>query len=351
MLTVARATTLSLQVSKEEDSSNHIVSGKLESYINPHGIEDKIITIKINETTTGDYYEENVTTDNNGEFDLPRTFKALESGTANYLISAMFAGEYGGHVEAWAKTPDGSSYAVCTTDQWNYKASATSTSLSVKPQATHATNQTKTQEEMQEEAESEGWLTVWHEFNWWYPWYRVHIQINVNPRIHVGFNPILPGGETADWERLEIFGAIMAEVVQEIIVDAIGLFAGYFAAKLLSIWNPAVGIIAEAVKGSLQFALLVANEWNDKIGLLASSIVSFIMGFIALKVEIGKAFIETLYHLISGAASAALTDLSWKLLHVIFVAQFTGRWWLDYVDAAINWFIGSIALVRYLTMG
>jgi hypothetical protein len=100
MLSVAASTVLSLSVAKDEVPSEHVVSGKLAKRVGNNPVTNRIVTIKINETNTGDYFEENVTTDNNGEFDLPRTFKALESGTANYLISALFAGEYGGHVEA-----------------------------------------------------------------------------------------------------------------------------------------------------------------------------------------------------------------------------------------------------------
>jgi len=33
----------------------------------------------------------------------------------------------------------------------------------------------KTPEELQQEAEESGWLTIWHEFNWWFSWYRFHI--------------------------------------------------------------------------------------------------------------------------------------------------------------------------------
>jgi hypothetical protein len=344
MLTVGRETVLSLNVSVGA-GYNHTVSGALTCEGVP--VSGRQVEVKVNWTSVA-----NVTTLADGSYSVTLNLKAVEDKPTNYHIETAFYGDNALNLTALDTLPNGTVYTVCTTLQYTtYKPAASVTTLAVDPQTTAATTQKKTSEQMQQEAQQDGWFTVWHEFSWWYPWYRVHIQTNVNPRIHIGFNPVLPGGEIADWERLEVFGMVVAEVVQEIIVDVIGLFAGYFAAKVLSVWNPAVGIIAEAVKGALQFALLVAYEWNDKMGLLVSSIVSFIMGFIALNVEIGKAFIQVLYHSISGAASAALTDLHWKLLHVIFVAQFTGRWWLDYVDAAINWIIGGIALIRYLTMG
>jgi hypothetical protein len=91
MLSVARSTVLSLSVTKDEVSSEHVVSGKLAKYVGNDPVTGKTITIKINETTTGDYFEENVTTDNDGEFDLPKTFKALESGTAGFCFSSYSA--------------------------------------------------------------------------------------------------------------------------------------------------------------------------------------------------------------------------------------------------------------------
>jgi hypothetical protein len=208
----------------------------------------------------------------------------------------------------------------------------------------------KTPEEMQQEAEQKGWLKVWHEFTWWYPWYRLRIKININPTIHVAFNPIFPGGESYNWEGLEIFTAIAEEVIQEFIIDVIGIFTGYLAAKALSIWNPAVGIFAELAKGVLQFGLLVASNWDNKMRLLVSAVVNVIMGFIALKSSIGKAFIEALCRLTAAPASSALLNLHFKLLHVLFVAEFIGRWWLDILEVAIDWVIGGIALGRFLTM-
>ena len=62
----------------------------------------------------------------------------------------------------------------------------------------------KTSEELQQEAENSGWLQVWHEFTWLYPWYRMHFNFTMNgARIDIGFNPVLPGGETTEYSGLE----------------------------------------------------------------------------------------------------------------------------------------------------
>jgi len=86
---------------------------------------------------------------------------------------------------------------------------------------------------MQQEAEQSGWLTTWHEFSWWYPWYRLHTKFTMNNAIiHIGFNPVLPGGEIVEYSGLE--GALpklnpepdltpeeMSRIVEEAMTEAI----------------------------------------------------------------------------------------------------------------------------------
>ena len=246
---------------------------------------------------------------------------------------------------------NGTRYAVCTTVQHGSKPASNSAWLTVEPQTTQATQSTKTPEQLQQDAKQNGTLTVWHEFSWWYPWYRLHLVIHVNPTIDVGFNPILPGGESWFWENLDVFGAIVSEALEDVTIDVVGLFVAYLAAKATSVWNPAVGGIAEAVKFFAQIGLLVAFNWNSKVELLVAAAVSIIMGFAALSANLGKVFLQALYGWTSSAATAALSALHWKLLDVLFVASFTARWWIDILEATLDWVAAATALFRYFTMG
>jgi len=139
--------------------------------------------------------------------------------------------------------------------------------------------------------------------------------------------------------------------VQDVVVDVVGLFVAYLAAKVTSVWNPAVGTLAEVVKFFLQLGLLVTFNWNSKVDLLVGAAVSIIMGFIALSANLGKMFLSALCSWTGSAVSAALTTLHWKLLDVLFVASFTARWWLDALEAIFDWVVAGAALVRYFTMG
>lgn len=95
-------------------------------------------------------------------------------------------------------------YPVCTTIEYSYKPASNTTTVTVEPQSSKVAVPTKTPEQMQQEAEQKGWLKIWHEFTWWYPWYRLHIKLTFNgATIHVAFNPVLPGGEKTKFSGLD----------------------------------------------------------------------------------------------------------------------------------------------------
>ena len=166
-------------------------------------------------------------------------------------------------------------------------------SLTVEPQATQLTansNTTATQstaqipppktpEEMQQEAEQGGGLSVWHEFSWWYPWYRMHVRITLNPTMDVGFNPVLPDEglytPSEDWYDF-LFGA-----VQEFAYDfcmgmlKIGLarVVTYLLERPLPEWCAAV----VAVTGFAGALILLSLDWNNKWGLLGGALAALIV--------------------------------------------------------------------------
>jgi len=68
------------------------------------------------------------------------------------MISASFEGDSSNTATAYAYTPYGDQYAICTTVQYGYKPSSNSATLTVEPQATEVTQLTKTPEQLQQEA-------------------------------------------------------------------------------------------------------------------------------------------------------------------------------------------------------
>jgi hypothetical protein len=202
---------------------------------------------------------------------------------------------------------------------------------------------------MQEQAKNNGWLSIWHEWSWFYPWWRMHIKININPpTIDIGFNPILLGGETFDFRGIEVFANIAENVLEDVILDIVAIFGQYIVAKGLSLWNPAAGIFMESIKFLIQMGLLVWREWNNKAGLLVSALVSFVMGIIALVIDFGLLFIKAILRLIAASTANILSLLYNKLVVVLMSARFIQRWWIDALESTFDWITGGFAMARYL---
>lgn len=145
--------------------------------------------------------------------------------------------------------PNGTRYAVCTTIQFGYKPSANSTILTVEPQATHAETPTKTPEQMQKEAEQNGTLRIWHEFSWWFPWYRIHF-VSVYKGIDQYDQGISP---------LPLVGATLA-------------CSGMFLNIMRDLWSLAIWPVAVAVATAEFTALLASNA--GPIGFVTALLVS-----------------------------------------------------------------------------
>jgi len=263
-------------------------------------------------------------------------------------VEAVFEGDDPCSAIAYAFTPNGTEYAVCTTIQYGFKPSSNSTWLTVKPQSTEIVKSTETPEQLQEEAEQNGWLSTWHEWSWWYPWYRLHVKININPTIDIGFNPILPGGETYQWEGLEIFAEVLAEFIEELTIDIVMLFLEYVLAKGLSIvpitWVPAA--ITLALKFGTQLWLLL-NAWSNQAKMLAVALVNFVMALIATRVSIGVAFINALFNIMYAGTISALYKLQNELIGAAEPIQHV-RTWIDGVEIGMDLSLGVTALARFL---
>jgi len=160
-------------------------------------------------------------------------------------------------------------------------------------------------EQLQQYAKGKGWLSISNQFSWTYPWYRMHIVINLaGMMIDVGFNPVLLGGETCSWNGVNLFAIMQADVLQDVAVDIATIFATYIATKVTGCWNIALGIAAEGVKFLFQVVPLVYNSQGP--GLIASAFCSFLMGLLAIKVDLAEAILNVLWHMLAGAANAVL---------------------------------------------
>jgi hypothetical protein len=129
---------------------------------------------------------------------------------------------------------------------------------------------------MQHVAEDSGWLTIYHEWSWWYPWYRLHVKVHANPTIDVGFNPILPWSETCSWDGLEFFAGLDDEMIQFVVAEALGLIGTCLLAKYASIGSFFVGIGVETAKIIAQWVFLYPS-WNSAGQMLASALMSLVM--------------------------------------------------------------------------
>jgi len=344
MLTVGEATTLSMSVEPGE-GFDYNFSGRLLSNGNP--VAQEPIEVKVNGTSLG-YVETGL----DGGYSFLITLPPVNYNLTGYQIELVYHGSNSLDLRGLAKTPDDTEYAVCTTLQYfPYKPASNNAMLTVEPQSTEIMTSTKTPEEMQQEAEDSGWLSTWHEWSWWYPWYRLHVKVNVNPTIDVGFNPVLPFGETWNWEGLEVFADVVAEIWEEVMLDFMGVFISYTIAKGLSIWNLVGGLLAEGIKGAFQYALFLPEFFGATEGslkMLAAGIANILMGLIAIATNIGEAFAKALQTLIFGPAISAIMLTTTNMIALATPFRIV-RTAVDYVESFIIDFpIAILALLRYL---
>ena len=314
-----------------------------------------------------------LTTNSSGHATQPLNLVAVGGQSTTYQVRAVFEGAGFKTSNLTIPDPYGRDYLVCTTMQWDFKSSQNSVTLIVEAPKTDTTvsepaspednvtvTQTpetttvtvpppKTPEQIQAEAEQNGWLQIWPEFSWSYPWFRLHVKISINPTIEVAFNPVLPGGEWWNWTTagLQLFAEVTEEIWQDIILDLVGVFISYATAKALSFGSIAVGLIAEGVKAAFQYGFLWAS-WNDMSKMLAMSLANFIMGLVALFTSIGEAFVKTLFSIMLAPAYSAVILATTRIISFAAPLQIL-RTPVDYVESIfVDFPIAILALARYL---
>jgi len=307
-LEVYRDTRLLFWVERD-NSSKHTFHGKL---VTTTGgvVANQPVKAYLNDTQIA----ETLTTGSDGCFMFERNFDPTDQ-KVTYMLKVVYEGTSAKTATLNGTALDGTSYTVCQTTQFNYKPSTNTTTVVVEPQATQVTVPTKTSEEMQQEAENSGGLTVWCEFSWWYPWFRLHVRASVNPTVHLGFNPILPGGEIAEWDGMEFFASLGEEVAYAFAIEFAGLVATYVIARYASLTSFMAGIAVEAGKIVFQTALFF-KDWNSLEGMLASSLMTIVMLLFTLTDFFSTAsnyvtwFIDSL---LKGICLGAVNALTWTL--------------------------------------
>jgi hypothetical protein len=268
MLTVGEATALSMSVEADE-GFDYNFSGTLLCNGNP--LDQEPIEVKANGTSLG-----YVKTRSDGSYSFLVTLPPADNMPTDYQVELVYHGSDSLNLNGLATTPDGTEYAVCTTLQYfPYKPASNCIMLTVKPQSTEIVKSTETPEEIQAEAEQNGWLSVYNEWSWWYPWYRLHFNFTMNnAKIDVGFNPVLSGGETIEYSALEsAFPQITAEsgltleeiaqIAEEAVVEAaIGTLTASVAA--IAVANirvlPSTAIALAVYIGGL--SLMIGYAWS-----------------------------------------------------------------------------------------
>jgi hypothetical protein len=208
---------------------------------------------------------------------------------------------------------------------------------------------------MQQQAKDKGWLSVYNEWSWWYPWYRLHVKIVLGTVVlDVGFSPILPFGTTFSMKGAETLASELSQITEEVwqdtAVDFLGLFVSYIAAKALSIGFEGAGLIAIGAKGVVQWTLFAPLLLNEKAGstkMLAAFFANVLMGLVALATSVGETFAQAIWNVCTAPMISAWMLGVNGLIKYVAPLEIV-RTWVDYVESLILDFpMAVIAWARY----
>jgi hypothetical protein len=380
-LTVAQPTAITLSIERNQSTYNHVLSGNLRS--ESAGLIGKQVKMLVN-----DVVKDTLTTTTDGQFSIQLHLEPLNSNPTTYRIVASYECDNADAVTATASatTPNGTQYTVCTTTQYDYKSTQSGVTLTVEPpktdvaapagnepptQSPEGTTVTlpppKTPEQIQRYAIDLGWLKIWGEFSWSYPWFRTHAKLGVSLSgldlwVHIGFNPVLPDEGVVEWSRdlAQLFASLKEEAVTDTFIEVVGLIAMYFSAKSLSLLGRAAQpwLIAAAAgimiaKFGLQ-GLLLGRSWNDKMGMLASGIVNTILAILVyFKIEILVLFIKSVAIGMSLSVVSALCAISQKIKSMMSAIETAFRFmrdWIDIVEFAGDAILAAMSWVRFFDL-
>jgi H+/gluconate symporter-like permease len=157
---------------------------------------------------------------------------------------------------------------------------------------------------MQQEAENNGWLTIWHEFMWWYPWYRLHVQVfEVGQMMFDIGMSILPFGDVFDFAEefhqiVEFFSEriIGPIVIPMIVAESVSIIAASASAG--------VDIAVLLVATWLAKGAAIVAAWND-VGSLGSVFLGIFVPMFFTALTKGGDMLMTLLQLLDGVKTLA----------------------------------------------
>jgi hypothetical protein len=330
-------------------------------------------------------------TDVNGYFRLSLDLQPVNNQSTTYMITASFedTSQEPLNCTAWAKTLDGQDYAVCTTVQYGYKPSTNYASVTVEPRATQITadegtsvsqaNETTTQssaqvppqktpEEMQKEAEDNGALKIWHEFSWWPPWYRLHINATIggNAWIHAAFNPVLPilGGEVQTFGFENIVPPLpstttppnlppppntnVSDELTSLVLKEFFAFSFPMAAAIATANIPAIpaAIVAMGVYGGFGFLEIYdayhtyfSNEWGAHTKAFAKFMTLLVMLVAAI---VGTELSFSAGMVLKTLMIPTLSSFLSNLINPVALQSTLNSWWLS----SLNALFAGLALLK-----
>jgi len=206
-----------------------------------------------------------VTSASDGSCSVTRHIPAADNQPTNYQIEAIYNGDNALNLTLYGKTPDNT---LCAT-------------LTVEPQTTLLLMANKTPEQIQQEAMQNGTLSFWHEWSWWFPWYRMHFVCTYSgaTAFDIGIS-LLPFGNTLqcmEWFMQTII-SLLPKVSWKIVA---GLATAEFLSLLASTSGAAL-ILASLTTFSLKIVStsLAWNSIEDLIsvwfGILIPTVVSLV---------------------------------------------------------------------------
>jgi hypothetical protein len=198
-LTVGNETQLLLEAWRDPQGTGHTIYAQLVDGSGNSLGANYTVTLTVNDTA----YVEQI--NGTGYVTLHLALQPGDTSANMYQVMATFNGTNPRSANITASDAYGDQYAVCTTNQYDLLPSTNSSTLSVLLQATDAITAAETMEQVQQQAQNSGWLSVYSEWSWWYPWYRLHFKISISDptTIDAGAS-LLPGGSTQSSEGLDI---------------------------------------------------------------------------------------------------------------------------------------------------
>jgi hypothetical protein len=338
---------LQLNVSRDGTSTRHNVSGRL--LYGSGGVSGKPVKIYVNDVEKTILYTYGL----NGDFSLAGLdLPPVNNQPTTYQIRAVFEGDNPCTATAYAKTPNGTSYAACTTIEYGYKPSSNSASVTVEAPTSVVTVPTKTPEQLQQEAKQKGWLKIRNEFTWWYPWYRMHFVLNVPLQpygkiyINYGWSP-LPFGISFK-ANATVFALLLNDLGTEIATDLIlGLATGYMIQRMAAgVAGKTIVGIAIAIGAYVGFSLfsaaaLYAASGNKPKAWLAAFLSSAIGSFMDLMLQ----GLKDVWQWLTAISRRILDEIS----HTLNSMWARGLNFFDITGIAFT-FIDFALMIGYLTL-